>query len=530
MEELLGQGHRWVVDMLCARIEALSSGHTTVPCVVILEGASGVGKTRVVRELYSRVRRVWDPEGYWPKISEASGANGGDPLLRRKSIGPEVDGFTWPAGALPGFGWWQLHCERMQTGQVIDVVAQARPEIQTHLLPVALAWRRAASVKEKLEAKKADLALSARTALQEGGLEAATQVLAAVGIAIPGLGTAASWAFAGARAAVRQRELQKEKFEDVELGQRFAEHRRSASEELAELILGVAHSEVPGVVVIEDIHLMDSALADFLDHVSKQRPQHPVLVVAMAWPENRDVGSYGSWSRVALMNGLAERISMPSLMIDDLRRIVWNYAPNTPVEIASEVARLCPTPLALEATLASRKVLRAIEMGDGSLPLSALGAHPAGLTEIYRDRFRQLPDEMQEALAVAAGSLPNASSAQVAPFVREIIASAVRRCGDLPTPTEDVVRGIKNAADQQIWLVPGEDADWFREALQAQVAYDHLERQLFLPQDCAELRESVFNVLADWVDDARGDGYILDLTDKTAIISRWLLELADKSS
>ena len=129
MKELAGEGHRHIVDLLAARVRAVAEGDVDVPRAVILQGASGTGKSRVVRELYRVLRIELDGGRYWPELQESGGGDSRspDPLPGRKSTGPDVAGFVWPAEALPSFAWWQLHCERMQTGQVIDVVAQAQP-------------------------------------------------------------------------------------------------------------------------------------------------------------------------------------------------------------------------------------------------------------------------------------------------------------------------------------------------------------------------------------------------------------------
>jgi hypothetical protein len=140
---LVGEDHRQLVDNLVSRVAIIANGDVSVPRVVILEGASGLGKSRIVREVYRELCARLDPHSYWPELDESGGsdARSRDPMPGRKRIGPNVEGFVWPADVLPGFAWWQLQCEQMRSGDLVDVAAQARTQLAAHLVPVALAWR-----------------------------------------------------------------------------------------------------------------------------------------------------------------------------------------------------------------------------------------------------------------------------------------------------------------------------------------------------------------------------------------------------
>jgi tetratricopeptide (TPR) repeat protein len=528
MKQLIGEGHRRIVDLLATRVRAVAGGDGNVPRAVILQGASGIGKSRVVRELYRVLRIELDGGKYWPELQESGGGDSRspDPLPGRKSTGPQAAGFVWPADALPGFAWWQLHCERMQAGEGIDVVAQCRPEIEAHLVPVALSWNRAASFKGKMAAKKGLLVDRAREALREGGLEAATEILKQFDIAVPGLGLAASWLIRGVKRAREHHELRQATLAEIDIGQRVEEQRRSVNAELASLILGVAHPQVPAVVVIEDIHLMDAGLSEFLDHLAAPNAAHPVVVVGMAWPESRDAPAFAKWWKHATDTGRAEWVETPYLEEAERVQIVRAYAPKTADQVAVMAARRYSNPLALEATLASPVVERAIARNNGALPADALSAQPVALDDVYRRRFRELSDPVRLALAAAAGSLPDTTAGHMSPFVRTMVAKAVQRCPAVPAEAVEILASIEDAAEGRVWLVPGGVADSFREALQAQVAYEHLQREILLPQDLSTFRESVVEVLAAWVDEARDDGYILDPSEEAVIISRWLLAVA----
>ena len=68
---MLGREHRKIVDGLVDRLHRIQVDEP-VARIVLLEGASGVGKSRIVREVYERLRADQptnsDGEGYWPAL------------------------------------------------------------------------------------------------------------------------------------------------------------------------------------------------------------------------------------------------------------------------------------------------------------------------------------------------------------------------------------------------------------------------------------------------------------------------------
>lgn len=173
MDELLG-GHRQVVEDLVERLEGLQRGDVRSPRVVVLRGDSGAGKSRIIREVYKRLRDASTEPIYWPSLATGEGVDRGprgvgDPMALRKEISPSLEGFLWPANALPSFGWWGFNCERLSTNAGLDVVRAARPQLDAHHLPVLLAWRQAAGVGEKIQAKRDAILREVRdAAISEG--------------------------------------------------------------------------------------------------------------------------------------------------------------------------------------------------------------------------------------------------------------------------------------------------------------------------------------------------------------------------
>ena len=64
VNELLGP-HVQIVDDLLKQLRDIQNGDTASPRVVVLDGPSGVGKTRIIQELYLKLREN-DP--YWPPM------------------------------------------------------------------------------------------------------------------------------------------------------------------------------------------------------------------------------------------------------------------------------------------------------------------------------------------------------------------------------------------------------------------------------------------------------------------------------
>lgn len=150
VKPLLGAGHRKIVVDLEERLAALQRG-ADVPRVVVLTGASGTGKSAIVRELYRRLAGRQPQPGYWPELSGGAepGARG-NVLADRKVLGPAEEGFEWPVGSLPAFTWWVFDGQRRRGRDLLDVVSQARPAIEAHLVPALLAWRRTKAVRGQL--------------------------------------------------------------------------------------------------------------------------------------------------------------------------------------------------------------------------------------------------------------------------------------------------------------------------------------------------------------------------------------------
>ncbi len=396
-----------------------------------------MGKSRVVRELYQRLRDTQPDPGYWPPLIESGTRPGAgvDPLATRKLLAPPAENFVWPAGALPGFSWWAFNCDRMPHGDAVDVIAQASPELQAHLVAVSLAWREAAGWGQKLKGKREQLIERGKEVLTEGGLEGAAQVLGALDLALPGLGLAVNW-LGKSVSAVRQRQADAELLgSQIRLGEQVHAERVSAARTLAELLVSVSHPAVAAIVVVEDIHLMGAELAELLDRLAQPRPGSPVLVVGTVWPEGEDNPAYAAWRGAAERQGQLRTLHMPELDPGDLTVLLRRAAPRTADEDAARLVNRYRNPLALELLLSLRRVQRRIERDGGQLLLSAqdLADLPTSIRNMYAARWAELPAKVRESLMMAVGALPEPVPAPgVGPFLEEVVAAAAATPANAP--------------------------------------------------------------------------------------------------
>jgi hypothetical protein len=103
------------------------------PQAVVLLAESGVGKTRLVRELYQQLHNRFDPVGYWPASFR------GD--LSTLDLNPDLtQQRELPVGTLPPYLWWPVRFLRpnMPNRAVVNQSAllDAAPDLLAHLAVV----------------------------------------------------------------------------------------------------------------------------------------------------------------------------------------------------------------------------------------------------------------------------------------------------------------------------------------------------------------------------------------------------------
>ena len=520
---LLGE-HRNVVGLLLERLEALRDPGCDLPRVVVLSGSAGSGKTRIVQELYARLRSDRG-DAYWPAMGDAVRTRGGagtDPMAGRKVVAPRIDGFVWPAGALPTFGWWGLSCERLATGSSQDVVSVMRSQLEAHALPLAMARRQVEGWKDKARRMAGEAVEEARSAFIDEGLSAAFDALKRRHISVPFGSTLVKWGFKGMDASWRRiQELSRLK-RDFLLGEQGRSMQRTASHQLADMLISLSHRDLPTVIAIEDMHLMGREMPAFLDAVSSRRSS-PVLVVGTVWPEGESNGVYRRWLSKAQSRGTVQHLKSPILEVDGLSRMIQEEAPRTSKADLFQIADRLNNPYLIRLWLTERRTQEHIEGHDGAVVLADENIRlPEDVVAVLKGRWDELDDAVRNAVFYAAAISPD-TDGSACRFVSEVVVGVVNRWEE--DMRYDVRMGLRRAIEKLCWCRSEQGVDFFVEPL----LVEYLRRKAgshFGKEGWRQLRLLTQDALAEWIC-RRVDGVDLPSTEVSTFVCQWFLGVDD---
>ena len=520
---LLGE-HQNVVDLLLERLEALRDPGCDLPRVVVLSGSAGSGKTRIVQEVYARLRSDRE-DAYWPAMGDAVRTRGGagtDPMAGRKVVAPRIDGFVWPAGALPTFGWWGLSCERLATGSSQDVVSVMRSQLEAHALPLAMARRQVEDLKDKTRRLAGEAVDEVRSAFIDEGLSAAFDALKQRHISIPFGSTLVKWGFKGVDASWRRvQELNRLKCEFF-LGEQDRSIQRTASQQLADMLISLSHRDLPAVIAIEDMHLMGRELPAFLDVVSSRRSS-PILMVGTVWPEGENNGVYRRWLNKAQSSGTVQYVKSPILGVDDLSRMIREEAPRTSKADLLQVAGRLNNPYLIRLWLTERRTQEHIESHDGAVVLADENIRlPEDVVVVLKARWDELDDAVRTGLLYAAAISPDTDGCACR-FVSEVVVGVVNRRE--PDAHYDARMGLRRAIEKLCWCRSEQGIDFFAEPLLVEYLRSKVD-SYFGKEGWRQLRLLTQDALAEWIC-RRIDGVDLPLTEVSMFVCQWFLSVDD---
>ncbi|GAA2492348.1 tetratricopeptide repeat protein [Terrabacter carboxydivorans] len=211
------------------------------------------------------------------------------------------------------------------------------------------------------------------------------------------------------------------------LGGEVAAELNDEARALAAALTDLAHAHVPGVLVIEDLHLMSPSFAEFLDAASQRRGAHPVLVIGTAWPEGENNAPYTKWRSRTELQGNVEIWDMPDLEPKDLQTLLRRYAPDTSDHDAAQIAARYPNPLTMELFCTLNETQERISASAGRLIVSELDMSrlPFTLQALYEARWSEMSRDVQDALALASGAIPNSMFSWRREPITAIISRAV---------------------------------------------------------------------------------------------------------
>lgn len=227
---------------------------------------------------------------------------------------------------------------------------------------------------------------------------------------------------------------------------------------LGRALRSLTDPRLPGVLVIEDMHLMGAELAALVEEASVADPDRPLLVIGTVEAEAPQHPEFVRWA--ARARGHVESFDVVQLPAADLIAMLREYAPQTDDATAMRVVARLGGPLSLKLWLTSAEMVRHIEQHGGKVDLSG-ATLPADAHQVLDDRWRALPDPVRAVLSCAAVASPLA-----------VTALATNRRSATPIATDGL------AADELVHIVPEVMAEAFAEFLGGEVTPDQARAAL----------------------------------------------------
>ena len=462
---------------------------------------------------------------YWPALEDVVRTRGGagtDPMVRRKVVAPSIDGFVRPAEALPTFGWWGLNCERLSSGTSQDVVSAVRRQFEAHTLPLTKARRQVEGWKDKSRRLAGGAVDEVRNAFADEGLNAAFDVLKKYGVSIPFGSTLVKWGLQGLDATWRRFQEFNRLKKELLVGEYVRSVQRSASQELADMLVSLSCRDIPAVVAIEDMHLMGCELPAFLDAVSSRRSS-PALVVGTVWPEGEVNGVYRRWLKKAQSRGVAQHLKSPILGVDDLARMIREEAPHTSEADLLQIADRLNNPYLIRLWLTEHRTQEHIEGHHGAVILADENIRlPEEVVAVLKGRWDELDDAVRNGVLYAVAISPD-TDGSACRFVSEVVVDVVNRLE--PAAHYDVRAGLRRAIEVLCWCRSEWGVDFFVEPLLLEYLRGKADSR-FGKEGRRQLRLLTQGALAEWI--CRGvDGINLPSTEVSTFVCQWFLSVDD---
>jgi tetratricopeptide (TPR) repeat protein len=419
----VGASRRVLVDGLVELFVRVRTERS--PLWVSLEAPTGWGKTRVVHEFYKRLAAEQQSQPpYWPDsildaVPTEERALLGAPEGRRKRVYPETVVRT--AGSLPDWFWWGIACA-YRAGVPSQALASDLAQFAIHADFLEQAWRR-----------KVGALRTARKRLRGHGTEfrdsatgdVMSAALSAAGAAVPGLGLLYTLAKHGIstgreRARIRSR-VSEGGLVDI------ASQRGDLVDEFVPALIDLTEPGLPAVIFIEDLHLADPTLVEFLCRLLAAETAS-ILVVTSTWPGELDEPSSPGLAMQHRVNPerllrisehelsqtatrLLPAVRFAELELTDLEELTRFLLPEADDTSVRLIVDRFPNPLALEVLTGLRKVRRKAR-SDGKISLSSsdLDDLPERIEELYEAAWQELPEPVQLALSLAVLATPSAVS------------------------------------------------------------------------------------------------------------------------
>lgn len=511
MSKLYGQAHKKNIEKIIELFNEVCV-ESSKSKFILLEGESGVGKSRIIREVYNKLRKLRNDE-YWPEVVEEKvdeSTRYSDPFAGRKIVGPSSQGFVWNADVLPTFGWWQFNCDRTSYDGTIDSVAQAKALSEAHLLPLSLAVADRKKPSDKIKEKLNELPKYLRGQ--------SLNILLDVGsicFMLPPLGfltQAIKDVFGHLDNMQKRDDLLRT---DVSIESRVEQIRYVNSGMVSEVICAASSIEIPSVIVIEDMHLMDDNLLYFIQSCLKKN--NHILIIGTSWPEYRKESTYGIWRDKENIDVI--KVQSPDAI--ELIPLVQEYAPCTSNDVALRVASKMCNPLLLKLELSSQAIQRSIKSNSDAFPFDKIKELGVGALAVYERRFKEFPIHVQQYLGYCSAMISGIPDDKLILQKIDLVNVAIEA---LFEQGFDEFQLLSEADMKRVsWLDTDDGVFCFREPVMSSVSYQYaIRKRYFLEEDIAGIVETTSQQLQNYILKI-SDGYILPRDSLSFLLANWLL-------
>lgn len=389
MRTFVGDDRQSALDHLVNAFDEVAS--TGVPRVISLESSVGLGKTRLVQELFKRLAATRQgPVAYWPSALDWIGHRADDVLQTRKQVEP-TPGWVIPGGVEIPWLWWAIPCHLTNAGSPMRALKDASDQLRVHMDPVL----------HKVERSERN---------KEDAIEVLSGMFDLVGVVNPGAVIDAGSKFFN---VFQRRRKASQQGSAISMDRRVEAYGESYVEagRITEGLRAVARARTPVVLVVDDAQWADPGLVSMLRQIVAL-DDAPILVITTAWPEQLTAQAghgpetFAGWlaSTESTRGDRLERLSIDRMDDASLGQIVLDVAPRTDAATVEQLATLASgSPLVLNLLLDLDVVRRDVKE-DGRIDTDprTLQRLPSSLRGIYMGLWEQLPDPEHSVLALAA--------------------------------------------------------------------------------------------------------------------------------
>ena len=444
-----------VVGEIYKRFNHLQTTSEPYTEFALLRATPGHGKTRVVQELYERLRLSQVNPAFWPPFIAANSNSSFLSLRHRVFPKPDSDFKEHDPESQMKYLWWGVECQR--TNASFDPLTMAIQNQLLFLSPALLMAEERSG--RKIFNKVGELSDTASSTLEI--LKNAGELLGAAGslafIPVVGapvaLGTAA---ISLTRKIVNWRDKKREDIESRNIYLRANDITRD--ENLANALMALSLN-LPIVLVVDNAQFADERLISFLELLG-ERPSR-ILILITTWPDSNEQSPFSLWwkhTKLRIHNFELEPLSQRTL-----EEIFDDELPEVDSGLRSGViSAVDGNPLMLRYVL-TREGLRTDILAN---EVDVLNRLPRTLDEAFKSFWNELSPDVTHALSLA--------SHLGREYVDIILISAVERFGPFGDFDPRAVRAGLAGGLQSGYVRP--DDDWlyvFAERALFEIALKH---------------------------------------------------------